>query len=520
MVHHLLLLLWNMLHHHLALSVVVVLIMIMNMTMRSNLLVNAARFNTMGSQNQDQYIRLKSEYDMIPGTVLNLPVDVPQEYISLYGSLPPRLMSIQSSNVDGTYGNGDIITIDLIYSAMIGVSGIPSISLNTGCHDTSCTTAEIQSFICKADRGKFAIQLEDQVLMNIDVNTTKEELKKLIERLDGIHMVTITYGDSDNHRTYSEADRVCSANGNNVTIQFNNVSFPQYNGDVPTLILNATNTFADARSGLNVGEYDTLLQGVPFHRHEYIPILTQPLELVKGVKQRDGLAYYVSGHGTRTISFAFDVSNGDFTSQLEVSSLNFTNGYLYGYLTQSIISTAVPSHGSGARYMSPAASALGYNRHIAISSAQPQIINVTSPNKNAVYTQGDEVLVDIVFDLPVKVFGSEQFTLLLSTGAIDRNVPFARFISGGTTLEFLYIVQEGDTSIALDYVSSTSLQLNGGSIYKNTKSNETIANSTLPYPGGIGSIIEQATRHQHSQSTDRIHPIDFTCWHLYSRRLY
>lgn len=425
---------------------------------------------------------------MIPGTVLNLPVDVPQEYISLYGPLSPRLMSIQSSNADGTYGNGDIITIGLIYSAMIGVSGIPSISLNTGCHDTSCTTAEIQSFICKADRGKFAIQLEDQVLMNIDVNTTKEELKKLIERLDGIHMVTITYGDSDNHRTYSEADRVCSASGNNVTIQFNNVSFPQYNGDVPTLLLNATNTFADARSGLNVGEYDTLLQGVPFHRHEYTPILTQPLELVKGVKQRDGLAYYVSGHGTSTISFAFDVSNGDFTSKLEVNSLNFTNGYLYGYLTQSIISTAVPSDGSGARYMSPAASALGYNRHIAISSAQPQIINVTSPNKNAVYTQGDDVLVDIVFDLPVKVFGSEQFTLLLSTGAIDRNVPFARFISGGTTLEFLYIVQEGDTSIALDYVSSTSLQLNGGSIYKNTRTNETIANSTLPYPGGIGSL--------------------------------
>lgn len=58
MVHHLLLLLWNMLHHHLTLSVVVVLIMMMNMTMRSNMLVNAARFNTMGSQNQDQVFEL------------------------------------------------------------------------------------------------------------------------------------------------------------------------------------------------------------------------------------------------------------------------------------------------------------------------------------------------------------------------------------------------------------------------------------------------------------------------------
>ena len=43
-----------MLHNHLALSAIIVLIMMMQMTMRSNLLVNAARFNTMGSQNQDQ----------------------------------------------------------------------------------------------------------------------------------------------------------------------------------------------------------------------------------------------------------------------------------------------------------------------------------------------------------------------------------------------------------------------------------------------------------------------------------
>jgi hypothetical protein len=64
----------------------------------------AARYQVVGSENQTQLIQLKSQYDLLPGTVLTLPIDVPDEYIGLFGKLPPRLKSITSPNPAAIYG--------------------------------------------------------------------------------------------------------------------------------------------------------------------------------------------------------------------------------------------------------------------------------------------------------------------------------------------------------------------------------------------------------------------------------
>jgi hypothetical protein len=46
-------------------------------------------------------------------------------------------------------------------------------------------------------RGKFAVRLEDQFLMNVDAHTTKEQLKKLLQEFQGVGVVTVTYSDED-----------------------------------------------------------------------------------------------------------------------------------------------------------------------------------------------------------------------------------------------------------------------------------------------------------------------------------
>ena len=157
--------------------------------------VLGARYNVMGSQDEVQEIRLKSQYDLEPGTILSLPIDVEEETITLYGLLPPRLVSIGSSTADGIYSSGDTIYIDMMFTSEVEVVGSPTLTLNTGCSSSadpsSCTTKEIQSFICKADTGAFGLQLEDQYINNIYVNTTQENLKMRLEQLDGINEVTV-----------------------------------------------------------------------------------------------------------------------------------------------------------------------------------------------------------------------------------------------------------------------------------------------------------------------------------------
>ena len=423
---------------------------------------------------------------MTPGKVLKLPIDVPKEYISLYGTLPPRLLSITSPNPDNVYGTGDIIYIDLKFTIDVLVSGIPSLTLNTGCNDISCQTKEIQTFTCNADTGKFAIRLEDQFLMNIDANITKEELKKKIEEFHGINRVTIEFGDKDD-RQYSGGNPVCTSIGNTVIITFDEVNFPQYNGDVPLLIFDQTNTYVDLRSGINLGEENTFLSGVKQHSRKYTVNITTSQQLSKGIKQRDGTAYYIQGNGTDTIRFRFIAQNGDFTEKLDVKTLNFNEGYVYSPITYANVSTIMPYFGAGPRYMIKAAQALSFQHNIKITSAIPQIISLTSPELNGVYTQGDVLSIYIVYDLAIKVYNGEYITIQLSTGAFDRIIPYKQLVTSNI-LEFQYIVQEGDTSVDLDITSITALVLNQGAIYRDTSTNETIANITLPYPGFINSL--------------------------------
>ena len=125
-------------------------------------LIEAARYHVMGPQDSEQMIRLKSQYDIGPSTLLSLPIDVPVESISLYGKLPPRLKSITSTAGNEVFGTGDTVYIDLTYTSDVVVVGTPTLTLNTGCTGDDCTTKEIQAFVCQGDSGSFAMALENE----------------------------------------------------------------------------------------------------------------------------------------------------------------------------------------------------------------------------------------------------------------------------------------------------------------------------------------------------------------------
>ena len=110
------------------------------------------------------------------------------------------------------------------------------------------------------------------------------------------------------------------------------------------------------------------------------------------------------------------------------------------------------------------------------------IVETSALNEDGYYKIGDEISVTLTFTRNVLVTGTPQ--LALETGDIDG---IANYASGNetVTLTFNYIVKEGDTSPDLEYMSTTALSLNGGSI-KNLFDKD--AELLLPEPGATNSL--------------------------------
>jgi sugar lactone lactonase YvrE len=112
----------------------------------------------------------------------------------------------------------------------------------------------------------------------------------------------------------------------------------------------------------------------------------------------------------------------------------------------------------------------------------PAVQNVTSTLANGSYTTGTSISITLTFNRAVTVTGTPR--LQLNSGASV----FASYGSGsGTTvLTFTNTIASGQTSADLDYLSTSALTLNGGTIV--ASSDGLSASLTLPTPGATGSL--------------------------------
>ncbi|MGB9110116.1 MAG: DUF4347 domain-containing protein, partial [Telluria sp.] len=118
-----------------------------------------------------------------------------------------------------------------------------------------------------------------------------------------------------------------------------------------------------------------------------------------------------------------------------------------------------------------------------IQPAPPKVNYVTSANNDGTYKIGDHINISVVFDSAVDVTGTPQLTL--ETGTTDRVINYASG-SGTSTLIFGYTVQAGDLATDLNYLSNTTIALNGGSIKMHGGSIN--ADLTLPASNGPESL--------------------------------
>src|SRR5690606_12486069 len=105
----------------------------------------------------------------------------------------------------------------------------------------------------------------------------------------------------------------------------------------------------------------------------------------------------------------------------------------------------------------------------------PTVTGVTASTADGAYNAGDSISIQVSFSENVTVTGTPQLTL--ETGTTDRVINYVSG-SGGSTLTFNYTVQAGDTSADLDYVSTSALGLNGGSIRDGAGNNATLTLAT------------------------------------------
>ena len=195
--------------------------------------------------------------------------------------------------------------------------------------------------------------------------------------------------------------------------------------------------------------------------------------------------------GSSTPSVTYSIVEGGYTGtgNIDADPLLGTLGDNGGYTQTMALTVGSPAIDAGNNASCPGTDQRGLSRPQgsicdigAYEIEAPVIVDVTSPDANDAYKAGSVITVTIEFNDTVIVTGTPQLTL--ETGTTDQIANYSSG-SGTSTLTFIYTVQAGDISSDLDYVSTSALALNGGTIKDGSNDD---ANLTLPSPGVSGSL--------------------------------
>ena len=118
-----------------------------------------------------------------------------------------------------------------------------------------------------------------------------------------------------------------------------------------------------------------------------------------------------------------------------------------------------------------------------LDNTSPTTLNVSSSKADGDWGSGEVIPIEVTFSEPVWVTGTPQITL--STGSPATTAVGYSSGSGTAILTFNYTVQTGNYNPDLNYVSTSALALNGGTIKDIAHKN---ADLTLASPGSGNSL--------------------------------
>src|SRR5262249_44110439 len=188
-----------------------------------------------------------------------------------------------------------------------------------------------------------------------------------------------------------------------------------------------------------------------------------------------GTATYTGGTGSDTLTFSYKVASGQISADLDYLSTNALS------LNGGTITEVSSGQNAALTLPTPAGvGSLGANKDSVIAPrAAPT--NVGSPTADGTYGVGTSIAITVQFNRAVSVTGTPL--LALNSGGTATYSPSG---NGTNTLTFAYTVAAGENAADLDYLSTSALTLNGGTIRDNA--NGLDADLTLPAPGAAGSL--------------------------------
>jgi len=210
-----------------------------------------------------------------------------------------------------------------------------------------------------------------------------------------------------------------------------------------------------------------------------------------------GVATYVSGSGTRTLTFKYIVAAGNNAARLDeanTTALSANGGTINNFFGQNNTNTpadlTLPAPG--------AVGSLGFNTRIVIDTATttvPAVVGISSVNPPGVYAANQVITIAIQFNRAVIVTPSSSGLLpTLLLGQAAGLLPVVAAYSGGSgtnTLLFTYHVGASDQTASLDEASSQALVLNGATITDRVNGSSASADGktvAVPPPGQAGSL--------------------------------
>lgn len=358
-------------------------------------------------------------------------------------NIAPVLQLVTSSKANGLYGLGTLIDVQVKFSEPVVVSGSPTLTLETGTVDQvvdyasgSGTDTLIFTYVVRAGDNT----------IDLDYASTTALVGSIADRAGLLPSLTLPAPGATGSLGASKALAIDTKS--------------------PTILgVSATNADATYDQGASIS--------ITVNFSEPVTTSDVPtIELETGATDR--FAVYSSGSGTATLTFVYVVQAGDTSADLDYTLGGGLSGGTIYDLAGNATSLTLPQPGT--------AGSLGATKNLVIDGATPTVLAVDATSSDGSYGLGAGVDVTVKFSETVIVTGTP--TLQLETGATDRMAVYSGG-SGSDTLTFHYVVQPGDTSGDLDYVTTNSLSPAGGTIRDASAHDATL---TLVAPGASGSL--------------------------------
>jgi hypothetical protein len=381
--------------------------------------------------------------------------DDPNKPVVITPDVPPNntptevtVSSVLTDSASGYYTVGNEIFITMTFSDTVTVTGTPYILLNNEAKANyisgSGTNTLTFSYIVDS--------LHD--INGLDIKSTSSLV------LNG---GTITHSGSANANITLPVPNSANTIGGTKNIVIDTIA-PTVSSVLSTTANGTYNT------GKTVDILVTFSENVTVDTASGTPVLTLNTGATNGV------AAYVGGSSSNTLTFRYTVSAGQSSSDLDylsTTALSLNGGKIRDRVSlDAVLTLPAPSN----------TNSLSANADIVIDAVAPFVSNISSTNANGVYGFGATISLQVTFNevVTVNTIGGIP-TLSLGTTPTAG----ATYTSGtGTnTLTFTYTVGTGENTADLD---TLSLNLNGGTIQDSATNDAAFTG----YPTGvaIGSL--------------------------------